>query len=391
MIHFADMTEFHQGHQFFMFRPSRAAGVFIIVIACAVIAAMVWAFVAQMDDVIKAAALLRPAANISQIKTASGGEVLAKNYQNDMQVTMGAVLLQFDASADILDYENSQKFMERLQTEIIIAEYLLETIKKNDNTAPPHNNDAYIRSQAYIIEYRQLLGQLDELETKLSRERALPESMIAAQRVEDIEQEIAQARLRFDLWRNNKLIETSDSLKQYSTERETLERRLSDLERNIKNATVTAPISGRINEIRALNKGDYVLPGEQILNIVPSDADLLKAELYIDPAYIARVKTGQKVSLRFPGLPPSKFGKLEAEVSIIPADYMLGLDSKPAFVVEAMIAEPYLTARTGERILLRAGIGAEGRIIIAQDTVMNMVLKKLDFMSSSMEVINVQK
>jgi HlyD family secretion protein len=184
------------------------------------------------------------------------------------------------------------------------------------------------------------------------------------------------------------LIQTMNSIKNLSTEKETLERHISDLDRNIKNATIYAPISGRINEIRNLNIGDYALPGEQILNIIPTDATMLKAELYVDPAYIARVKIGQKVSLRFPGLPPSKYGKLEAEINIIPADYIIGSNSKPSFVVEANINKPYLITRNGEQIMLRAGIGAEGRIIIAQDKIINMFLKKLDFISSSMDTID---
>jgi len=390
MKQFIDISKFSQGYQFFMLRPSRASYMFIIVTACTVLAAIVWSIVAKMDDVVKTTVLLRPADTISRVVALSGGEVLAKNYANDGFVNEGDILLLFDISADILDLENSKKLMERLRGEILINEHLLESIEKNYNTAPIHNNDAYTRSEAYLIEYRQFLGRIGILETNLDREKAMPESMYAAQRVEDIEKEISQANLAFDLWRNNRLIETTNILKGFSGDKEMLERRLSDLDRNIKNATIRAPISGKINEIRALNIGDNVLPGELIINIIPVNASMLKAELYVDPAYIALVKVGQKATLRFPGLPPSKYGKLEIEISLVPADYMLGENAKPVFIVEAKIDEPYLTAKNGERIFLRAGISAEGRIIVAQDTVMYMILKKLDFISTSMEVFNVE-
>jgi hypothetical protein len=108
-------------------------------------------------------------------------------------------------------------------------------------------------------------------------------------------------------------------------------------------------------------------------------------ELYVYPAYIARIKTGQKATLRFPGLPPSKFGKIEAEISLLPPDFTQQSDSGPVFIVEALVKTPWLTSSGGERIYLRPGIGAIGRIIVSQDTVMRMILKKLDFINESFD------
>jgi hypothetical protein len=174
-----------------------------------------------------------------------------------------------------------------------------------------------------------------------------------------------------------------DGLKSLTQNRESLERRISDLERTIRTATLYAPISGKINESRKFNIGDYLMPGEEIITIVPDNTASLKAELYIDPAYIAQIQTGQKATLRFPGLPPSKFGKIEAEINLIPPDYAAGSESNPTFIVEATIREPWLMSSNGEKIYLRPGIGAMGRVIINQDTVMRMVLKKLDFINES--------
>ena len=219
MIRFANMAEFHRSSQFFTLRPSRAGNMFIIITACTVLTAIVWTFVAKMDDIVKTTALLRPAATISQVVALSGGEVLEKYYVNDSFVTEGELLLRFDVSADMLDLENSKKLMERLQGEITITEFLLETIQKNYNAAPLQNTEAYTRSEAYLIEYRRLLGEINISETQLNREKTMPESMYAAQRVEDLQKEVDQSRLAFSLWRNNKLIETTSSLKTLVSEK----------------------------------------------------------------------------------------------------------------------------------------------------------------------------
>jgi hypothetical protein len=93
------------------------------------------------------------------------------------------------------------------------------------------------------------------------------------------------------------------------------------------------------------------------------------------------VRVGQEVLIRFPGLPPSRFGRLKGEVSLIPADYSIVFGSIPAFIVEAMLPEPWLLSPIGERVNLHAGMGARGSIITEQGTVMQMVLKKLDFLN----------
>ncbi|MDR3335513.1 MAG: HlyD family efflux transporter periplasmic adaptor subunit [Treponema sp.] len=383
MMRFVDMAEFHQGYQFFMLRPSRAVSSFIITLAGILSIAVIWALIAQMDDVVKATALLRPSAAISIIKALSGGEVLKKNYVHDGYVNEGDLLLQVDVSADTLELDNSKKLMVRVEDNILLYNTLLKTIRQGKNSAAVKNEEAYIHSEVYLIEHRRLLGQIEELRIKLEREGSLPDTLSVKQRFEDMSRELAQAELQFSLWKNNQMIEAMNGLKNLMQNKETLERRLSDLERNIRNATFHAPISGRINEFRKLNIGDYLLPGEEIITIVPDDTESLKAELYIDPAYIAQVKIGQKATLRFPGLPPSKFGKIEAEISLIPADYIVGPDSNPTFIVEANIREPWLVSPKGDKINLRPGIGAMGRVIIDQDTVMRMILKKLDFINES--------
>jgi adhesin transport system membrane fusion protein len=383
MIHFADMSEFHRGYQFFMLRPSKGVSFFIILLVGIVCVSLVWASIAKMDDVVKATVLLRPSEAISIIKVPSGGEVLKKNYIHDAYVNEGALLLQLDVSADTLEFNNSKKLMERVENDIAIYNVLFKTIRSGTNSADKNNEEAYIRSEGYLIEHHRLRGQIRELEIKLERERSLPDTLAVKDRLDDMVREIEQTKLQFSLWKNNQRIEIIDGLKSLMQNRENLERRISDLERTIRNATLFAPISGKINESRKFNIGDYLMPGEEIITIIPDNTTNLKAELYIDPSYIAQIRIGQKATLRFPGLPPSKFGKIEADINLIPPDYAAGSESNPTFIVEADIKEPWLISSRGEKIYLRPGIGAVGRVIINQDTVMRMILKKLDFINET--------
>ena len=382
MIPLADITDFHKGTQFFMFQPGKAIDAFIITVLCLVFGSIAWSLVAQMGDVVKVTALLRPNDTISLLKTTISGSILQKSYTHDALVKTGDLLLQIDVSSDLIELDNSKKLMQQIRNDIAVYTTLIETIRTNKNGAPKQDEEAYIRSESYIIEYKQLSSGIAELRLNLEREYSKHTSMIIRSIIEDMENEINQAELQFSLWQKNQIFDAMNRLKTFLQNQLTLERRIADLELNIKNATLYAPINGRINEIRKLNIGDRVLAGEEIISIIPENNAELKAELYVNLEYIARIKEGQKAILRFPGLPPSKFGKLESVINLIPADYTINLDSKPVFIVEAAIRKPWLVSLKGDKIYLRPGISAEGRIIIDHDTVIMMILKKLDFINS---------
>lgn len=383
MINISNIEEFQQSYHFFINRPNRAFYLFIFIIVAIIVITLTWSFFAKMDDIVKAEVLLRPATSISTIKTISGGEILKKNYNHNDNVDEGDLLLQLDITADELELKNSYNMMERIIKNIDIYNTLLITIQIGKNAANNNLDENYIYSEKYILEHNSQHLQIEELRIKLERYLSLPEIILVKQNLEIMARELEQAEIKYDLWKNNQIIEATNNLKTLIQNKGNLERRISDLERSIRDATMYAPISGRINEYRKLNIGDNVLLGEEILTIIPDDITELKAELYIEPAYIAKVKIGQKVIIRFPGLPPSKYGKINTEISLIPADYIMGTDNKPVFIVEVKIKEPWLESTKGDKIYLRAGIGAIGRVIVDQDSILMMILKKLDFIVDS--------
>jgi multidrug resistance efflux pump len=380
-MRFIDIESFREGQEFFMQKPHPAGGAFILLMLGIVCGTLVWSTLCLMDDIIKVTAFIRPVANISIVKPIIGGELLKKYYEHNSFIYEGDLLLQIDVSSDVIELENSKKLMQRIIRDIDVNQSVLETMADNVEHIIVLDEEAKVRSAAYLAEYRRQLGQIDIARIKLERERSMPDVMVTQQKIVDLEKEWQQAKLALASWRNYRMIEVIEMIKNLTQNQENLERRIADLERDIKNATLRAPVSGRISETRKLNAGDYIMAGEEIIRIIPDSAEQLKVELMVDAAYIARVKTGQRVTLRFPGLPPSKFGQLAATIHLIPADYTIGNGLTTYFVVEAYIMEPYLVSSKGERLSLQPGVSAEGRIITEQDAVMRMLLKKLDFIN----------
>ena len=376
---------------FFMLKPANAIYGFVITIFVSIVVILAWAIFAPMDDVVKASVLLRPAEAVSSIKCVTSGELSEKYFENDDLVNEGDLLFSLDTASYKSQLETYKAEIIKNQNEVFVNNQLLQTIEANkmpdlvgeSETAlvsDADSSDAFIKCSAYLTEFQRYQTGISDLQTKLNREKSKPQSLKVPQTIQDLETELNQNQLAFESWKNSQKLTAIENQKNLDSAKKTLESRIAEIERLIKNSTIYAPISGRISEITKLNPGDYLLAGEEILRIVPQNSESLKADIYVDPSYIARVKNGNPVKIKFPGLPPSRYGMVESQVVIVPPDVSY-VNGQPVFIVEAEIENPYLTTKNGQTARLIPGITAEGRIVTDRSTVMQMVLRKLDFMN----------
>lgn len=365
---------------FFMLKPANAIYGFIITICVSIAAIILWAILAPMDDVVKATVLLRPNTAVSSVKCVTSGQIFSKNFENDAEITEGDLLFTLDTTVYETELDAYKKELNKCHQDIYINEIFLKTIETEILPQIDTNSDAFVKANSYITEMQRYQTAITDIQTKLEREQTKPESLKIPQNIIDLQNQLNQNKLSFETWKNNQKITALDLKKNLQSSKNSIESRITELERAIKNSTIYAPISGRIFETTKLNIGDYLLAGEEVLRIVPQDNEKLKADIYVDPSYIARVSIGNPVKIKFPGLPPSRYGMIETEVSIVPPDVTY-LNETAIFIVEAEINSPYLTTKNGQTAKLLPGISAEGRIVTDRSTVMQMVLRKLDFIN----------
>ena len=379
LVRFDELKFLPQTHDFLDTKVSKSIPVFITSVIIMLVGFVVWACLAKLDDVVKANAMLRPIDNISELKCLVNGEISCKNYVQNQKVKQGDLLLSVDCTSEKQELNSTNKQIVRAESELNSCHAFLKFIQ--DGIVPGVIDDFLVNKiNAYESECKKQELQIQDIEYKYNLEKSMPETMKLQQKIDELGNQLEQFEYMFSNWKNAQVIQTKELINAYEDSILNMKLRCSVLERNIKNASLYSPIDGIVNEITTLNVGDYVLGGSNILRVVPSDNERLKAEIVLDASKIARIKIGQTVKLRFPGLPPSKFGQLKGIITLIPADITVDSNS-PVFVVEAEIPEACLYANSGERINLRAGLSAEARIIIANDSVMNMILRKLDFIN----------
>ena len=365
---------------FFMLKPANAIYGFLLTICISLLVLIIWAFFAPMDDVVKASVILRPEEAVSSIRCVTGGELFIKNYVNDQVVTEGDLLLSLDSSAYKKELENYQLQLSVIEQDIFVNDTLIKTIKSETFPNIEKNSNAYLKSASYLYEKQRQEYIMTDCQNQLEIEKNKPDFMTVPQTVKDLESKLSQIQLSFFTWKNDVLSEALSLQQQLNSSKKSIESKIAELNRYIKNSTIYAPISGRITESLKLNIGDYILTGEEILKIVPESSTTLKASLLIDPAFIARVKVGNSVKIRFLGLPPSRYGQIETNISLIPPDVDISTGT-PIFIAEAPIPKDFLVSSDGQIANLIPGITAEAKISTEKTTVMKMLLRKLDFIN----------
>ena len=366
---------------FFMLKPVNAIYGFIVTVCLAIVAVIIWACLAPMDDVVKASVLLRPSQAVSSIKCVTSGELSVKIFENDDIVQEGDLLFSLDTTALKTELESYRLAQKKNLENLHVYKILAKTISSSKLETGEDDTDAYLKSKSYLLEKSRYETMVEDARVKYEREKDAPAGLRVPQTIADLENQYRQTKLSYETWLSNQSIQTNEKVSSLETERKSYESRISELERAIKNSTIYAPISGRISEVTKFNSGDYILAGEEVLKIVPQDNESLRADIYVDPSYVARVKVGNPVKIKFPGLAPSRYGMVETEVSLVPPDVTLTATGQAAFVVEAVIVNPYLRTKQGQTARLLPGITAEARIVTERSTAMQMVLRKLDFIN----------
>lgn len=390
LVNIEELKLLPETHDFFDTRTSRAVDVFLYSIMGIFLCLIVFLSFAKMDDVVKASAVLRPIDNISELKCLTSGEIIIKNYVQNQSVTKGDLLLKIDCKTDENELEILRSQKEHYTNQLAISKKILSIVENDffdneidyiiENELSEINDLNFVEARSLILEYKKMKLQIEDLENQYNLELQKPKTLVVPQKIEECKNQLEQAKLSLSSWKNTKLLSIKELIQNYEEKKQSIDSRIVTLERSIKNAHLYAPISGFIDEQNSLNVGDFILAGSDVVKIIPKDSEFLKAEIVIDSSKIAQVEIGQEVKLRFQGLPPSSFGQLYGSIKLIPADITI-VSGVPVFIVEADISEPYLYSKKGDQVKLRAGLSAEARIIVSRNSMLKMILKKLDFIN----------
>jgi len=415
-----------------MLKPNFAANILLLSIFGFFIIFILWASIAELDEVTRATGRVVPSKQTQIIQNLEGGivkEILVK--QGDT-VKAGDILVKLDRTQFDADFNRNeeeylmlQSTLVRLMAESEFKEPIFDAdfMRENEELVQNERNLYQARRAEFEASLNSLKARLKQIEqaaieaeislvsaqagakaaeAEVAMLRPLVEKgieprlelMRAEQRltqatgdhqiallnigkskksVEEVNLQIEAARQKF---RANAFAELNEAQNRTNKLLDALPA-LSD---KVSRTDVIASTDGTINRVLVSTIGGIIKPGMPIVELVPMD-DTLLIEAEVQPADIAFLRPGQPARVKLTAYDYSRYGSLDAHVENISADAIMNDQKQNVYVIKIRTLKNNLSSDTGDLPIL-PGMVAEVDILNGKKSIMrylmNPVLKLKD-------------
>ncbi len=169
--------------------------------------------------------------------------------------------------------------------------------------------------------------------------------------------------------------EAKVKLNEVVAELEELKSTYSALKDQVTRTIVRSPMKGIVQELFVNTVGGVIKPGENIMEIVPSDQTLL-VEVKIKPSDIAFIYFGQKAIVKFSAYDFSIYGGLDGKVVLISADTVTDQKDNVFYTVRIKTDKNYIGSEN-KPLKIIPGMTVSVDIITGQKSVLDYILKPI--------------
>ncbi len=391
--------------------------------ALIVLALIVWASLAEVDEVTKGDAKVVPSRQLQVIQSLDGGVVTEILVREGQLVEAGQMLLKIDETRATSGVRESAAQTFSLKVKLARLKALGEGISFTPPAATNPEEQRVVDEEQQLydakrselsalisISQQQLAQRQQELNEMRSRRESAARNLDLSQQelsktrpllatgavseVEILRLERDVSKARGDMEQagaqssrvmasineaTRKIQETEISFRNEARKdlSETLSR-LNSLNEGavalvdkVEKAQVKSPVRGRVQRLLANTVGGVVQPGRDLVEIVPLD-DALVLEARVQPKDIAFIHPGQAATVKFTAYDFSIYGGLEGEVENISPDTVTDERGVNTFyVVRVKTRLPNF----GDKMPIIPGMTAEVDILTGKKTVMSYLLK----------------
>lgn len=370
-------------------QPLRARRL-LYVLAAIVVALVAWAAVAEIDEVTRGDGKVIPSRQIQVLQSQDGGVIREINVRAGDRVKAGDLLVRLDRTRSESNLRENQaelialsvraarlgalmsrseflvepEWLERVPAIVDQERALYETAREQRELQVQIASEQLEQRQQELAEVsarsRQLSRSLDLAREELSVTRPMVASG-AVSRVEilRLEREVNQLSGEFEQSeaRIERLRSAIEEARRKLTEvevefeakvREELTDTLSrmnalreagtGLTDRVQQTELRSPVDGTVKRLYYATLGGVVLPGKEVVEVVPADDSLL-VEVRIRPKDIAFLVPGQEALVKFTAYDFVVYGGLEGVVEHISADTILDEDGNPFYEVHVRTLE----------------------------------------------------
>jgi len=401
--------------------PARARAI-LYVIAIALVLLTIWAAIAEVDEVTRGEAKVIPTRQVQIIQSLDGGVVTSLEVKEGDVVEAGQLLVRLDATRFIsslreneveylvlqakaarlkavsegASFEPQPKWLEKIpdvvaQQQILydagieqlaslqnIAEQQLEQRLQELAEVEALRKQSALSFELVSQELRKTKpliksGAVSEVEIlRLERDviRLQGERDQAAAQARRITAAIAEAKSKIREVELDYKNTIREELTKVTTRIKGLFESSVGLSDRVAQTAVRSPVRGTVKRLFFNTIGGVVVPGKEVIEIVPLDEALL-LEARIKPKDIAFLTLGQPALVKFTAYDFAIYGGLDASVAHIGADTVMDEDGNPFYTVRVRT----LKSSLGEDKPIIPGMVAQVDILTGKKSILSYLLK----------------
>jgi adhesin transport system membrane fusion protein len=190
---------------------------------------------------------------------------------------------------------------------------------------------------------------------------------------------VNEARNQYATVENKYLQDASAELNKAQEDLNAQEQILADREELLDHTDIIAPATGIVKSIKVTTLGGVVRQGEEILQILPTESDLI-VEAKVKPADMASIKPGLPAKVKLDAYDYAIFGSMNGKVTYVSAD-TLSEETKAGpmtfYRVKISIAEKDFKGNKSHEIEVRPGMTATVDIETGKRSVLSYLTKPL--------------
>lgn len=333
----------------------------------------------KIDDVVKIGGIVRTQENVSCVNNVIGGKVMELNYKPGSHVKKGDFLYRLDPSVYNAQHDNLVSENENLATRLKGTKMLISSYRQGKNLVNEENFVAYTKFESFLQTKEELRIQKEIAYQNYQEEKIKPASL-------KNERTIKQRKLEYEYSESVLKVYEANFIQSLYAEEDELQllydkngQEILKLDSQYDFLSVYAPVDGFVQEISLLNIGDYVEAGKNILNIIPDDSAHFRVEMHIPSKDMGKIKEGMKVKYRLSAFPYFEYQGAAGVITAIDPDIRM-MNGSMYYCVYADIDRVQFSNRHGDVFPIRAGLETTARIILENNTILFLILKKMDFL-----------
>lgn len=361
---------------------------------------VIWAYNSNIEEVTRGQGSIIPSSREQVIQSLDPGILTQMLVEEGEIVKKGQILLKLDdtrSSAVLRESEakvdNLEAVRARLRAE---AHGVALTFPKHVD--PELKDRETVVYRAHKKELEDAVGNLKRSKSLLDKEIGITAPMVQKGVMSEVELlrmrrqsselglQISERTNKYASNANNELVRIESELAQA---KENMAMRADPVERSL----IRAPMRGIVKNIRINTIGGVISAGQDILEIVPLDDNLL-VEAYIRPQDVAFIHPGQGAVVKLTAYDYSIYGGLKGTVTLISPDTLrdqkrpgdLKLNPNEAYYrVIIKITQNDLTDKNGKSLDIIPGMIASVDIKTGEKTVFQYLIKPITRLKQAMQ------